>query len=418
MTKISPAMICRTASYEHDALPAAEDGQIRALLTFTSEPRHPCVIDLFAGVGGLSLGAARAGFNLSLAVELDEHAMAAHRRNFPNCKHLQKDISKLTGEDLLREAELEPGELDGLVGGPPCQGFSEMGDRSEDDPRNDLFVKFFDLAAQCRPKFFVAENVPGVLEPEYETVRETALGHVQEHYVLLDPLLLNACDFGAPTVRERVFFIGYLPEDLGPIEPADFFATQIPSPTVAEALHGLPRAVRCDWLTEEQSWRPVALSPDHVARNAYYWERTHRAVPDGVGDSVALKRHRETGSVSGNFGVRHTRAVAARYARLRPGQKDEVSKSVRLRSDGYCPTLRAGTGSDRGRYQAVRPIHPTAPRVITPREAARLQGFPDWFQFAPSKWHSFRQIGNSVSPFVAEGVMRTLLAKLYGHPSH
>jgi len=92
---------------------------------------------------------------------------------------------------------------------------------------------------------------------------------------------------------------------------------------------------------------------------------------------------------------------------------DKVSKFPRLSWDGLCPTLRAGTDSSRGSYQAVRPIHPDKNRVITPREAARLQGFPDWFQFSPTKWHSFRQIGNSVSPFVAEAVLDVIRCKLF-----
>ncbi|MBS4036491.1 MAG: DNA cytosine methyltransferase, partial [Ignavibacterium sp.] len=118
------------------------------------------------------------------------------------------------------------------------------------------------------------------------------------------------------------------------------------------------------------------------------------------------------GLVSGCFGTRHSPKVYKRYKALRPGQIDAVSRSVRLKSKGLCPTLRAGTDSDKGSYQAVRPIHPTANRVITPREAARLQGFPDWFQFAPSKWHSFRQIGNSVSPILAEEIFKLIYTRL------
>jgi len=92
---------------------------------------------------------------------------------------------------------------------------------------------------------------------------------------------------------------------------------------------------------------------------------------------------------------------------------DKISKFPRLRWDGLCPTLRAGTDKHKGSYQAVRPIHPDEDRVITPREAARLQGFPDWFQFSPTKWHSFRQIGNSVSPFVGEAVLDVIRCKLF-----
>ncbi len=105
--------------------------------------KSPRIIDLFAGVGGTSLGAIRAGFSLCLAVELDHNAFDAHTLNFPSIKHLQADISTLNGKDLLKLAGLQQGDLDGIIGGPPCQGFSIMGHRNPDDPRNHLFVKFF-----------------------------------------------------------------------------------------------------------------------------------------------------------------------------------------------------------------------------------------------------------------------------------
>ena len=153
--------------------------------------------------------------------------------------------------------------------------------------------------------------------------------------------------------------------------------------------------------------RSVASLPDNS-----FTDRIVNGIPKGVGNPEAIRRYQDDSIVSGCLGTRHTAEVAARYARLKPGQKDKTSKSVRLKADGLCPTLRAGTDAERGSYQAVRPIHPTAPRVITPREAARLQGFPDWFQFAPTKRHSFRQIGNSVSPFVAEAVLKVIHTKV------
>jgi DNA (cytosine-5)-methyltransferase 1 len=100
--------------------------------------------------------------------------------------------------------------------------------------------------------------------------------------------------------------------------------------------------------------------------------------------------------------------VIHRFSKVNPGEIDKISRAPRLKLDGFCPTLRAGTGRDRGSYQAVRPIHPNQHRVITPREAARLQGFPDWFQFHETKWHSFRQIGNSVSPIVSEYLFKRI----------
>lgn len=366
------------------------------------------IIDLYAGVGGLSLGAIRAGFDLALAVEWDKHAMKAHEINFPKYKHLNTDISKLDGKELLKQAGLVEGELDGLIGGPPCQGFSSIGNRDTLDPRNDLFVKFFKLVKECKPKFFVAENVLGILDDQYNAIRKSAFKQVKEDYVLLDPMKLKASDFGAPTSRERAFFIGYRRDAISNLSKEDFEKQKITKvTTVAEALQGLPKQIRSEWLSEEQSWRSVKpiLTP-------YFKKYVDGNIPYGMGDEEAVQRYKEEGLISGNFGTRHSPEVQKRYEKLKPGQNDSISRSVRLKKNGLCPTLRAGTGSDKGSYQAVRPIHPTAHRVITPREAARLQGFPDWFQFAPSKWHSFRQIGNSVSPILAESILTKIYSKL------
>jgi DNA (cytosine-5)-methyltransferase 1 len=377
--------------------------------TMSNRNSKPKVIDLYSGVGGLSLGAIRAGFDLALAVEWDKHAMKAHEINFPKYKHLNTDIAKLNGKKLLKEAGLAEGELDGLIGGPPCQGFSTIGSRDHLDPRNHLFVKFFKLVKECRPKFFVVENVLGILDSRYDAIRARAMRQVEKDYVVLNSMKLKASDFGAPTSRERVFFIGYRRDLPVELNEEDFDREKTDKTvTVAEALRGLPKRIRSEWLTEEQSWRPV-----QPISTSYYQLYVDGNIPEGMGNEEAVRRYKEERLVSGCFGTRHTSKVYERYKNLKPGQRDRVSKAVRLKPDGLCPTLRAGTDSDKGSYQAVRPIHPTAHRVITPREAARLQGFPDWFQFAPSKWHSFRQIGNSVSPILAEKILRVVFKKLY-----
>lgn len=365
------------------------------------------VIDLFAGVGGLSLGAMRAGFDLLLAVENDSHASKAHQANFPKVKHSKADISTLDGTALLAAAGLEAGALDGLIGGPPCQGFSTMGKRSKNDPRNSLFRKFFELVAECRPKFFVAENVPGILDEIYSDLCEDAFSLVVEDYVLLEPMRLKASDFGAATSRERVFFVGYRRDAIRPLTVADFDARKVKTPTlVRDALAGLP-AVRSGWQEEAQGWRGTKPLP-----KSNYGKRIAGCIPPGMGDPESLRRYRENGEVSGCLGTIHTDEVRKRFDALKPGETDKISRAARLKLDGLCPTLRAGTAAERGSYQAVRPVHPAKPRVITPREAARLQGFPDWFRFAPSKWHSFRQIGNSVSPFVAEAVLGAIAERI------
>jgi DNA (cytosine-5)-methyltransferase 1 len=368
---------------------------------------RPAVIDLFAGVGGFSLGAARAGFDIRAAVELDQRPLKAHSRNFTSTVHLQQDVSKLTAKSLLSDAGLTPGVLNGLIGGPPCQGFSAMGKNELDDPRNTMVFHFCRLVSEMLPSFFVFENVPGILHDRYRELLERAFTEVPQRYTVLAPIRINARERGVPTNRVRVFFIGFDSDRVRCLAPEDF-ATPADQPIVKvrDALFGLPK-IRSHWSSAEESLRRVE-KPNGSAYN----ERIVGLVPPGVGDPEALRLYQDKDLVSGCSGTVHTKETVSRFARLKPGDVDPISKARRLDRNGFCPTLRAGTGPDRGSFQAVRPIHPGSPRVITPREAARLQGFPDWFQFDHTKWHAFRQIGNSVSPIVAESILKTLRSAL------
>ena len=176
---------------------------------------------------------------------------------------------------------------------------------------------------------------------------------------------------------------------------------------VKDALCGLPTRIEPDWQKEAQSWQIVGAYP-----NGGFGRRLRGHIPSGIGDQEAFHRLTCRNEVSGFLGTAHSTEVVERFARTRRGTYDSISKSYRLDPDDFCPTLRAGTGPDQGSFQSVRPIHPTEARVITPREAARLQGFPDWFQFSPTKWHSFRQIGNSVSPILAERILGVVARSL------
>ena len=364
--------------------------------------QNKTIIDLFAGVGGLSLGAARAGFDIAAAVELDARAAAQHAVNFPNSRHLVEDVSALTGDRLLELAGVPTNELCGLVGGPPCQGFSEIGLQRDGDPRNELLVHFFRLVGEVRPAFFLAENVPGVVRDRNKSILGRALALVPSNYVVLPPMTVKASDYGAPTIRTRVFFFGYDPNRVGALNAAAFAPKLVEDVRVARALTGLP-IIRSDWQSEARSWRAVGALGE-----AAYERRIANHIPYGVGNPDALAAHKSHSLVSGFLGTAHRFETKKRFKVLQPGMADSISKCVRLRMDGYCPTLRAGTGPERGSYQAIRPVHPLSPRVIAPREAARLQGFPDWFQFHPTKWHAFRQIGNSVSPIVSEALMSVI----------
>lgn len=370
----------------------------------------PQIIDLFAGAGGLSLGAARAGFDVAAAVELDPFAMETHSKNFRYAKHLPIDVSMLTGKELLKMSGLAPGQLTGLIGGPPCQGFSDMGRREVSDSRNDLFGHFFRLVAETRPSFFVAENVPGIMHSRYDSIRNTAFAWLPKDYQILEPIVVKANHYGAPTTRTRVFFIGYRDGQFSTqLNATDFAPPQdVELATVSKTLQGLPPRIDSRWLTEELGWRKAL-----PCGGSYLADRITNVVPPRIGDPASLARYFERGEVSGCMGTRHSEELKRRYGRLKYGETDPVSKSRRLDPNGFCPTLRAGTGKEKGSYQAVRPIHFSSPRVITPREAARLQGFPDWFVFHKTKWHSFRQIGNSVSPIVAERILTPLYQSLH-----
>ena len=332
---------------------------------------------------------------------MDSTANESHKLNFPETIHLLADISELTGARLEVELDLDANSLAGVVGGPPCQGFSSIGRRDLDDTRNELFVQFFRIVSELQPIFFMAENVPGIMLQDHREIRESALSFVDKQYELLPPMELSANEYGAPTTRRRVFFFGYLADHMERLSAADFEAPpRVETILVRDAFRGLPTSIDPTWQKEVESWRSVSACGD-----GDFADRLHGHIPPGVGDELALNRLQQHSKASGFLGTAHTAPVIERFKNTKPGTYDSISKSYRLRTDGFCPTLRAGTGPEQGSFQAVRPIHPTEPRVIAPREAARLQGFPDWFQFSPTKWHSFRQIGSSVSPILAEYIL-------------
>ena len=360
------------------------------------------IIDLFSGAGGFGLGATRAGFNLAGSVEIDPHAISVHKKNFPKSSLLKKDISTTSGAEILQEFDLKVREIDGIIGGPPCQGFSHMGHGNICDPRNQLFIHFFEIINHAAPKFFLAENVPGILHPKNSQLIERALSKVDK-YEILDPIKLVATDFGVPTTRARVFFFGYLKDRMNSVKTVELVPKDTKPVYVKDALKGLPQKINPLWLREEDGWQRIDKVVDGI-----FGLKLHKQIPDEIGDKEAIRRLKEKSEVSGCLGTRHSKEIIDRYFKIKQGEADRVSKSRRLDPNGFCPTLRAGTGRDKGSYQAVRPLHPTENRVITPREAARLQGFPDWFQFHPTKWHSFRQIGNSVSPILAEHILSVI----------
>lgn len=351
---------------------------------------QPKLVDLFCGAGGFSLGAHRAGFNITTAVDIDTTLTSSYPSNFTDTVLLHEDVSKMTGAQLLEHAG---GVIDGIFGGPPCQGFSAMGHRKVDDPRRELLGHFFRLVSEVRPAFFVMENVVGLSYADAKPVLDEALAQIAGKYKLVGPVVLDAADYGAATKRPRLFVIGYDPLRCDRITKADLLSAKKTSATVADAIGDLTLAVE----TDESGGFDVWSLPEEVDANPYR--------------SSLLSNDR---MFTGHRPTTHSAEVAARFDRVPAGSIDKVGRHPRLSWLGQCPTLRAGTGRDRGSFQSVRPIHPNLPRVITVREAARLQGFPDSFRFHPTVWHSFRMIGNSVSPIMSEALFSILRLKLFG----
>lgn len=366
------------------------------------------IVDLFSGCGGFSLGAELAGFHSLAAIDIEPTLQSAYRTNFPRTLTVQASVVDIEASDWRRLiGRTRP---DGVVGGPPCQGFSWIGKKKNDDPRNSLVFQFFRHVAILRPKFFIMENVEGLLHDDKIEILNAALDTLPGHYVVLPPFIVNAAHFGVPTTRRRVVVLGFDPSEIGAMSAIDWLPA-IPKKltTVRDAIADLPGPISEPADRRDFGWG--RYSPLTQARLSAYARAMRAAPPCGLGMAEAVERHM-AGLVSGVVRTRHSREIARRYALIPGGKSDPITKSYKLEWDGQCPTLRAGTGQERGAFQAVRPLHPGKGRVITVREAARLQGFPDWFTFHPTKWHSFRMIGNSVSPIVARAVFDYIQSRL------
>lgn len=344
------------------------------------------IVDLFSGCGGFSQGAAEAGLKPSLAFDIDPVLTSSYERNHPGTRLVRADLSQVHGDDIRRELG---GQVEGIFGGPPCQGFSDIGHRHPDDPRRLLLGHFFRLVDELSPAFFVMENVKGLAYSDAKPVLDAALERVAGRYEILGPMVLDAADFGAATRRPRLFVIGFDPSRMDAITKQDVLSARSDPANVREAIGDLSAATE---VAEEDGFDVWRIDRDAPTSAYAHGRRT----PD-----LTFTGHRKT---------LHTQKVIDRFAAVPQGGKDDVGRHPRLSWNGQCPTLRAGTGSDHGSFQSVRPIHPEEARVITVREAARLQGFPDDFRFHPTVWHSFRMIGNSVSPIMAKALF-DLIAK-------
>ncbi|ASD68716.1 DNA cytosine methyltransferase [Pseudoalteromonas piscicida] len=363
------------------------------------------VVDLYSGCGGFGLGAELAGFETFAAIDVDTTLQSSYKINFPNTRVLNADLSK-TNSDTWKMI-IGDERIDVVIGGPPCQGYSRMGHSDKNDPRRSLLGHFFRNVNLINPKLFVMENVEGLLDSKNVNELKVSLDILDNKYKVLTPFVVDASDYGAPTKRRRVIVVGYNPELVNECDISELIPKNIKRNTVKDAISDLAHPIKQSKDKQDLGWAQL----DTKEPISSYAKAMRKKPRNGLGDNTALNRlmNNET---SGFFETIHSKQVLERYAALKQGEVDKTSRGKRLDWQGLCPTLRAGTGSDKGSHQAVRPIHPEQNRVITVREAARLQGFPDWFIFHPTKWHSFRMIGNSVSPLMAKHILEVLKKKI------
>ncbi|MGB3299163.1 MAG: DNA cytosine methyltransferase [Phormidesmis sp.] len=370
---------------------------------------RPIAIDLFAGAGGLSLGFEQAGFDVVAAVEIDPVHACVHKFNFPACAVIPQSVAEISGRDIRQAAGLSTRATIGVVmGGAPCQGFSLMGQRALDDPRNSLVQDFIRLVHELQPSYFVFENVKGLTVGKHrQFLKELIQALTDAGYAVLQPWrVLNAKEYGVPQSRERLFLMGAKKAQALPAYPEPL-EDEV---TCADALSDLPDAERYERL----------LLGDEVQFN-YLGRPTNdyaALMRCSTADSwrYGYRRKWNSSLLTSSRRTNHTAISRNRFDKTAQGVVEPISRFFRLSADGVSNTLRAGTDSARGAFTSPRPIHYQYARCVTVREMARLHGFPDWFRFNETKWHGGRQIGNSVPPPLAFAIARELIKVLSFSP--
>lgn len=368
---------------------------------------RPIAVDLFAGAGGLSLGFQQAGFDVRAAVEYDPIHSAVHEFNFPDCAAICRNVADIDGHYIRSHSSIGKSDIEAVIGGAPCQGFSLIGYRALDDPRNQLVSHYVRLVKELEPNFFVFENVKGLTIGNHKKFLHELIAEFKRiGYSIVEPYrVLNALCYGVPQDRERLFVIGSrcgsvlpsYPEATHQPDRATYDMTSLtPTPNVWDAIGDLPEVEDYDELLE-RDW------VDATFRDASEYAKT-----------LTLVKGKQPTRMTSSLRTIHTMESRKRFAETRPGCVESISRFLKLDPGGYCNTLRAGTASDRGAFTSPRPIHPYTPRCITVREAARLHSYPDWFRFHVTKWHGFRQIGNSVPPLLARAIALRLVAAMPG----
>ncbi|MEV4271236.1 DNA cytosine methyltransferase [Micromonospora aurantiaca (nom. illeg.)] len=373
-------------------------------------------VSLFSGCGGFCEGVRLAGFEVKAAVEMDRFAVQTYRANFPEVALFEGDVHHFLNpdaEEWTSQAEnfaaVKEGAIDLLFGGPPCQGYSQIGTRILDDPRNELYLQFIRVLTTLRPRVFIMENVPNMLLLAKGRFKKEVLeAFAAAGYSNCGVQVLAASNYGVPQLRKRAIFVGIRDgENLG--EPVqDFIQDALkeeeqPVQTVWDALRDLPERTAIHY--EPLPYSRTAARNDIL--DEMRLDRDGRWYPSGRKTSLLPDGKRKLHN-------HHTKEIQERrknlIALLKPGAKgDSLPKDVwnglrpekwrRLPLDKPAYTILAQMHRDLSEW-----VHPRFERWITVREAARLQSFHDGFVFHSSEWQMLKQIGNAVPPLLGRAV--------------
>jgi DNA (cytosine-5)-methyltransferase 1 len=362
-----------------------------------------------------------------------------YSQNFPGVETMVADVRKLTSDELMRRAGISRGEVDVIIGGPPCQGFSTIGrvkiaslvkegtwnlrnshPRFIDDPRNVLYREFVRIVRDLKPAFFVMENVPGMMSYRNGEIVGEIIEDFEKIGYRTEARVLNAVWFGVPQVRKRIFFIGTCLSDVELRWPRPKYADPAsarvtlerfmnsegglkPPVTVWEAIGDLPDPVSGKPGLADQ---PVPYDKNPFCEYQKFVREWGGGPPDGRVHNHVSRRHNER-----DVRVFSMMKEGMWWKDLPPdvrelyGYRDDIfhDKIKRLRRDRPSWTVVAHLYKDGYMY-----VHPTQPRTLTVREAARLQSFPDRFIFRGSRTDQFKQVGNVVPPLLAKAVAEEL----------
>lgn len=347
----------------------------------------PNYLDLFCGIGGLTIGLERAGLCSVGGLDSWGEAADTYGFNLPDHKCMIADIATVATESIEHEFSLRRSDVEIIVGGPPCQGFSTVGKRSSSDPRNKLWENFVELVDEFRPAYVLIENVEGLLVMGRGQVASKIIESFADIGYHMKVRLLRAADYGVPQLRKRVFFLGWLD---GLAEP--YFPKPLTTPyvTVADAILDLP-ALKSGESADSYTQRPT--TPYQRARRGKKRRLANHEAANHPPHLVELLSHIPDGGNRKSIPpeLQPKSGFHNSYARL-ASNKPAIAVTSNMRKPS-----------------SARATHPIQSRGLTVREGLRLQSFDDWFVPIGSRTSQYLQVGNAVPPLLAEAVGRELV---------